>query len=171
MLVTSNEHLKKLDENLDAIIKVYRHLLSLVRKEREILVSANLDDLNQNNRAKEAALVRARQLEGERIEIVGQLAVAEGLDASTTKLLDFAKHFGGEVGDRLRQLHSVLDLLLKRVKEFNKQNEVLVNSALDTVTGAMTNIKETVSEKRTYQQGGKLQTAQTESGQLVSKEA
>jgi hypothetical protein len=167
----SKEHLDKLDQNLDGIIKVYRHLLSLVRKEREILVSAVLDDLNQNNRAKETTLIRAKQLEAERIEIVKKLALSEGLDAETAKLLDFARHFGGETGDRLRQMHSVLDLLLKRVKEFNRQNEVLVNSALETVTGAMTNIRETISEKRTYQQGGKLQSAQAESGQLVSKEA
>lgn len=170
MSTTTQEQLKKLDDNLDAIIKVYRHLLSLVRKEREILISANLDDLNQNNRAKEAALIRARQLEADRIDVVKDLAYSEGLDPST-KLLDFSRHFGGEIGDRLRQLHSVLDLLLKRVKEFNRQNEVLVNSALAAVTGGMTNIRETISEKRNYKPGGQLQSAQAENGQLVSKEA
>jgi len=167
----SAELITKLDQSLDGIIKVYRHLLGLVRREREILISAQLDDLQQNNKAKEAALVKVRQLEAERITIVHELAQSEGLDPKGTRLLDFAKHFDGPVGERFRQLHTVLDLLLKRVKEFNQQNEVLVNSALQSVTGAMTNIRETISEKRTYQQGGKLQAAQAESGQLVSKEA
>lgn len=160
----------KLDQTLDSIIKVYRQLLDVVRKEREILISANLDDLNQNNRTKEATLIRARQLEAERLQLAQELSKAEGLDTERIRLLDFAQHFGGEVGDRFRRLHSVLDLLLKRVKEFNLQNEVLVHSALDTVTGAMTDIKETISDKRTYKQGGKLQGTQTEAGQLVSRE-
>jgi hypothetical protein len=162
--------IQKLDENLVSIIKVYRQLLSLVRKEREILIAANLDDLQQNNKAKEATLIKARQLEEGRLVVARSLAQQHGLDPETTRLLDFARHFGGATGDRLRQLHSVLDLLLKRVKEFNQQNELLVHSALDAVTGSMSNIRDTISEKRVYKAGGQMQSSHAEAGQLVSKE-
>ena len=51
---------------LDEQIRVYRHLLECVRKEKDILDSANLDDLNENNRTKEAFLLKIRALETQR---------------------------------------------------------------------------------------------------------
>lgn len=166
----SRELIQKLDGNLDEIIKVYRHLLNVVRKEREILVSADLEELNLNNRSKEAMLIKARSLEESRIAIVNELAVAEGLDEGI-KLKDLALHFGGAEGDRFQKLHSVLNLLLKRVREHNQYNEALVNSALDTVTGGMQSIRDSVGDRRNYKKGGKLNEAKPGSGRLVSKEA
>jgi flagellar biosynthesis/type III secretory pathway chaperone len=166
----SLEHYKKLDQLLSDVIRVYRHLLAVVRKEREILISSNLDDLNENNKAKEAMLLKARSLEEERQQCCRELALLEGLEPDNTKLLDFARHFGGEEGEKLRRVHSVLDLVIKRVREFNQQNELLVHSALDTITGAMTDIKETIAPKKTYQKGGKMASANPGSGSLVRKE-
>ena len=166
----SRELIQKLDSNLDEIIKVYRHLLNVVRKEKEILIAADLDELNLNNRSKEAMLIKARSLEESRQAIVKELAEAEGL-ASDIRLKDLALHFGGAEGERFQKLHSVLNLLLKRVREHNQYNEGLVSSALDTVTGGMQNIRESVGEQRNYKKGGKLNDAQPGSGRLVSKEA
>lgn len=166
----SMELYKKLELNLDDLVKVYRHLLNVVRKEREILVSANLDELNENNRNKETTLVKARSLEEARIQIVKELSVAEGLNEST-KLLEFARQIGGEIGDRLRSRQSVLELLLKRVKEHNLQNEVLVNSALDTITGGIGAIRDGLKDKPTYKKSGGKTSRPAESGQLVSREA
>jgi hypothetical protein len=164
------ENYKKLESSLDALVKLYRQVLNVVRREREILVSANLDDLNENNKTKELLLVKARQLEVERIHVFKKCAQVEGLHEGT-RLLEFANHLGGEEGERLRNLQSVLELLLKRVKEFNAQNEVLVSSALDKVTGAMGNICDSLKEKPTYKKSGGVVSRPAESGQLVSKEA
>lgn len=164
------EHFKNLEKCLDELIKVYRHVLAVVRKERDILVSANLDDLNENNKTKETMLIKARQLEAERIQVTRKFAAAEGISEST-RLLEFANHIGGEQGDRLRNMQSVLELLLKRVREFNSQNEILVNSALDKVTGAMGQICNSLKDKPTYKKSGGVTSRPTESGQLVSKEA
>jgi FlgN protein len=161
---------KKLETKLDDLVKVYRHLLGVVRKEREILIAANIDDLNENNKSKEAMLIKAGHLEEERKAIAKDLAIAEGLSVET-RLLDFARHVGGTLGDHLRNQHSVLDLLLKRVKEFNAENEVLVRSALDSVTGSMGSIRDSLKDKPTYKKSGGITSRPTESGQLVSKEA
>ncbi|MEQ1666248.1 MAG: hypothetical protein ABL927_12830, partial [Bdellovibrionales bacterium] len=59
----SLELYKKLELSLNELIKVYRHLLGVVRKEKDILVSANLNDLNENNKSKEAMLNQAHKLE------------------------------------------------------------------------------------------------------------
>lgn len=164
------EHFKNLEKCLDGLIKVYRQVLNVVRKEREILIAANLDELNENNKTKETMLIKARQLEADRIQVAKAFALAEGLSEST-RLLEFANHMGGESGDRLRNMQSVLELLLKRVRELNVQNEVLVNSALEKVTGAMGSICNSLKDKPTYKKTGGVTNRPTESGQLVSKEA
>lgn len=156
---------------LEEQIKVYRHLLEVVRKEKEILVAANLDDLNENNRTKEAMLIKVRGLETQRLAHAHEVYLALGLEGGeNARLLEIARHVPEEQADKLRNIHSVLDLLLRRVQEYNRQNETLVNSALQNITGAMKEIKSTLEEKPTYQKKGEVE-GHSSSGQLVSREA
>ena len=102
-----------LSENLDQLIKAYRALLEIVRKEKDILVAAKIEDLNENNKAKDAILVRVRSLENSRMKCARDLALATGTDVDQPRLLELASKLEESKGDRLRNLHSVLDLLIK----------------------------------------------------------
>ena len=51
------EVFKDLTDVLEDEIKIYRSLLDLVRREKEILIAAKIDDLNSNNKAKEAFIL------------------------------------------------------------------------------------------------------------------
>lgn len=154
---------------LDEQIKIYRHLLEVVRKEKEILVAANLDELNENNRAKEAMLIKIRALEVERTRVAAHVAQELGLKGDAPRLLEIANHLPDESGEKLRSIHSVLELLLKRVQEYNRQNEILVQSALNNITGAMNAIKGTLESKATYQKKGEVE-GHTAAGNLVSRQ-
>ncbi len=166
----SIECLKKIEQQLNELVRVYRHVLEVVRKEREILISANLDDLNENNKAKEAMLIKARQIEDERLATMAELIRHEQL-SENARLAELARLVGGDLGERFRNLQSVLELLFKRVKEFNAQNELLVKSALDSITGAMGSITNSLKDKGTYKKTGSVETRPADAGQLVSKEA
>ena len=155
---------------LEDQIKVYRHLLDTVRKEKEILISANLDELNENNRSKEALLIKIRSLEASRMKAAVEVYRSLGLPGDEPRLTEIARYVNGELSSRLHNIHSVLELLLKRVQEFNQQNEVLVQSALSNITGAMNAIKSTLAEKPTYQKKGEVE-GHASAGQLVSREA
>lgn len=159
---------EKLVASLRDLIRIYRSLLEVVRKEKEILVAASLDELNENNRTKEAMLLKIKGTEQLRSKYVSLIANQEKLNEPS--LLDLAVHLGGAQGDELRKLHSVLVLLLTRVQEFNKQNEILVNSALETVTGAMRNVREELADKSTYKRGGTIDKELHEAGHLVRRE-
>lgn len=154
---------------LEEQVKVYRHLLEVVRKEKEILVAANLDELNENNRTKEAMLIKVRALEADRVKLAGEVAAALGLSGEP-RLLEIARHVPEAEADKLRNMHSVLELLLRRVQEYNRQNEALVQSALQNITGAMKAIKGSLEAKPTYQKKGEVE-GHASAGQLVSKEA
>ncbi len=163
--------LDQLIQILDEQIRVYRHLLEIVRKENEILISANLDDLNENNKSKEAMLIKIRSLENDRISLAKAVGESLGLEDSAPRLIEIARHVQDEKAEKLRNMHSVLELLLKRVQEHNKKNEVLVQSALANITGAMNNLKSVLEDKKTYKRKGDLGKSPNIAGQLVSKEA
>ena len=169
-ILNTQELVNGLLDALEEQIKIYRALLDVVRKEKEILVSANLDDLNENNRAKEAMLIKIRSLEGQRLTLAAQIYQSLGLQGEQPRLLEIARHVRVEDGDKLRSVHSVLELLLRRVQEYNRQNETLVQSALNNITGAMNAIKATLQDKPTYQKQGGVEGV-TSAGMLVSREA
>jgi flagellar biosynthesis/type III secretory pathway chaperone len=151
---------------------VYRHLLEVVRKEKEILIAAKLDDLTENNRTKEAMLLKIRALETDRITLTNELCKEIGYTQEEPRLLEIARLLGGEAQERLQSIHSVLELLLRRVQEYNQQNESLVQSALANITGAMNAIRGTLQDgKATYQRKGEVAATPAASGQLVSREA
>src|SRR6185437_12572675 len=101
MKTESRDSFEQLEKSLDELIKVYRGVLNVVRQERDILISTQLEALSENNLTKEKMLVKARQLEEERQKAARVLAGIEGLPENA-KLIEFAKHFGGEAGERLR---------------------------------------------------------------------
>jgi flagellar biosynthesis/type III secretory pathway chaperone len=164
------ENVETLVTILEEQIRIYRHLLEIVRKEKDILVSANLDDLNENNRTKEAMLLKIRALESQRLTASNDVYQELGLGDEPPRLLEMARHLENESADRLRNIHSVLELLLRRVQEFNKQNEALVQAALSNITGAMNAIRGTLASHPTYQKKGEVEGV-TSAGQLVSREA
>jgi flagellar biosynthesis/type III secretory pathway chaperone len=169
---SSSHSYQELCEGLDQLIKVYRHLLETVRKERDILVAAKLEELNENNKVKEAHLLRIRSLENARLKATRDLAAAIGLEGPSPRLLELAHRLSGEQGVRLRNYHSVLDLLVKRVSEVNKGNEDLVQQALKNISGAMEAIREELSPKATYSRTGATPaSARPDSaGHLVSRD-
>lgn len=167
----NNENLyTDLAETLESLVKVYRSLLDVVRREKEILVASKLEDLNENNKAKDAMLVKIRSLENHRGKQARDLAQAVGGDVENPRLLDIAIHCDPQWQDRLRNIHSVLELLVRRVSEVNKQNEELVQAALKNITGAMDSIREGLKPKATYARQGSIAQQKTDSGHLVKRE-
>lgn len=161
-------------ECLENLVKVYRALLDVVRREKEILVVSKLDELNENNKSKDAILIRIRSLENQRMKSARDLAQAVGADIEQPRLLDIANRCEAAWSDRLRNLHSVLDLLVRRVAEVNKQNEELVQAALTNITGAMEAIRDGLKPKATtYGPKGNLGAGPKAElqPQIVSKEA
>ena len=155
---------------LEDQVKVYRLLLDLVRKEKEILISANLDDLNENNRGKEAMLIKIRGLELQRQRWALEVHRELNLEGDEPRLLDLARHLDEVRSERLRSVHNVLELLLRRVQDYNRGNEALVHSALSNITDAMNQLKGNLQDKSTYQKKGE-KGASPAAGHLVSREA
>ncbi len=158
----------KLVEVLEHEVTVYRHLLELVRKEKDILISPEVEELNASNEAKEAMVTKLKLLERNREKVSRELAETLGLEEEPPRLQEIAAKLGFERGDKLRTIQTTLQTLIKRIKTLNQQNEALVQSALSSIHGAMDAIKENLAEKPTYEKKGKMD-QKPGSGRFVSK--
>ena len=162
---------QNLISSLEELTKLYRQLLEVVRKEREILLSANLDELLACNESKETLLMKIKMADLLRAKHAEELAAVVGADKNDPRLLEIAKKAGGALGDRLRAIHGALELVIQRTMELNRDNETYVQSALQTLRGAMGDIKETLGGKKTYGRKGTYKPGPDQTSNFVSKEA
>jgi hypothetical protein len=91
-------------------------------------------------------------------------------DVDNPRLLVLAQKMGGHEGDRLRSLHSALDIVIRRMTEINKENEEYAKSALKTLDGALQDIKGSLSGKKTYEKSGQYKSGSDTAGHFVRKE-
>lgn len=165
---------QKLITNLEELTKLYRSLLDIIRKEKEILVEANIQKLDESNKAKEAVLHKIRSQDSARERYAKEFAQALGLtgnEALQPRLLELAKKVQGEAANRLRSIHATLEILVKRSSDLNRENEEYTQAALKNLNGALNNIKDTLGGKKTYSRQGTMAGAGPDkAGNFVSKE-
>jgi flagellar biosynthesis/type III secretory pathway chaperone len=158
--------------SLDQLVRVYRHLLDIVRKENEVLVKAELAEVPKINEAKEKLVLKVRELDEKWQESALQIAQQLKLNNRQPTLLELSQNFQGEEKKKLEQLHSVLNMIVSRIIEWNQKNEVLVQAALSHITGAMDSITNTLNENPTYKNSGNMEVDNKDAqGRLVSREA
>lgn len=162
---------EKLLNNLEDMTKQYRLLLDCVRKEKEFLLQTKIEELNVNNVLKEQILAKIKGIDGLRVNYASDLAQIIGVAHVEPRLLEIAQQMAGAEGDKLRTIHSTLELITKRLVELNDENATYAESALMTVNSAMENVKESLMGQKTYQKKGTYQQGYDKSGHLVSKEA
>ncbi len=161
----------KLTANLDELTKLYRSLLEVCRKEKDLLIAADITKLDENNKNKEMILYKIRSQDGARERYAKELALLIGGDVHNPRLLELAKILNGAEADRLRVLHGSLEMLVSRVASLNKENEQYAQSALGTLNGALNNIKDSLSGKKTYARQGTMEFGPDKAGNFVRKEA
>jgi hypothetical protein len=161
---------QRLINNLEDLTKQYRQMLELVRREKELLIAANIEKLSENNQSKEGLLYKIKTLDSFREKYAKEFAFAIGADSTQPRLLELANVVSGAEGDRLRSIHATLQLLVGRVQGLNKENEEFANNALNKLGGALDEIKGTLSGKRTYGQKGTIAHGPDKAGNFVSKE-
>jgi len=169
-----NELFQELVKHLSQLVLVYRHLLDLVRKEKQLLLNADLETLKEITDSKEKMLKKIKDLENQWMATAVKIYSATGLKAQdqSPRLAEIATQYFGKDQEKLVRIRAVLNLLVQRTSAVNRQNETLTQSALSHVSGAMTAIKNTLNKKNsTYEKKGKRNEQPSEtSGRLVSKE-
>lgn len=161
----------KLVINLEELVKHYRHLLDVVRKEKELLLSSQfVEPLIENNHHKETLVTKIRAVDTLRLRYAQELCVQLKMNHENPRLLEIATVMGGEEGQRLRSLHAALDLVIHRLVQINKENEVLAQAGLKFITGAVDSLKGALAGKKTYEKKGAYKMGPDQAGNFVNKQ-
>lgn len=154
-------------QNLQELILGYRDLYEIVLEEFEILIGADREKLEQNNIKKEKIILHLQHLDQDRQKIAYHFSPVQSKEL--LRLLQIADLLGGQEANLLREAHSTLDTLIRRIAEKNKSNAEYAESALKTLNGALGNVKETLSGKKTYERKGGYKQGPDVSGNFISK--
>ena len=146
-------------------LAVYSLLQELLVSERDVLVSADLTQLSEFQRSKQAFIDRLRILEGERSQILARFP------APHPKMIsEILPRVSESEREELSQLRDILMMAAQSVKELNQGVEALAESALQNVRGVMGGLREEMKPKKTYQRKGQIAPTEVGSGRLVEKE-
>ena len=169
-----DEALEKLKNYLDHLGTEYEDLSRVMHLEREFLITADIDELGRARDLKEALLSKINKLEVERIQVAEAVGEYLGLKDNPPRLLQIVAGLKSvkrnKEADQLLGYHQSLEAQLKSVQEQNKENEVYALKALEMIQGAVGNIKDSLSGKKTYHRSGSMKSATKDSGNFVSKE-
>ncbi len=160
----------KLEFNLEELTKLYRQLVEQLRKEKEVLLSGDAEKINESTKMKDFFLMKIKSLDSLRMKYATELAKELNLDDNQPRLLELARQFEGDRGNKLRGMHSALEILFKRIPELNKENEEYAKSALRYLKTAMDNVKDNLAGQKTYHRTGNVERGPERAGHFVKKE-
>jgi len=164
-----NEHFERLKECLEDQQRVYQALLDLVIQEKDLLIHADIAELDKSNKHKEALVGKAKGLDRVREVRVDELLASLQIPPQKIRLTELAQHFSGKEAELLLAYQKSLTLVLERLKEVNVQNEKLTQSAKKAIDGVISVLKGQLPENKVYKKKGSLQ-KNTHPGSIVSKE-
>jgi flagellar biosynthesis/type III secretory pathway chaperone len=161
----------KLISSLEILAGQYRDLLDLLRKEKDLLLTADYENLILLTKEKEILLSRIRAADMARERYAQEMKIILGLESSTPRLVEIIDRLSGREKERLQSLYQMLSLLIERAQILNRENEVYARSGLEMIEGAFRNVKETLNPQKTYGRNKQLKTGVSSMGSLSEREA
>ncbi|MES3036470.1 MAG: flagellar protein FlgN [Bdellovibrionota bacterium] len=155
-------------QNLETLQSFYVELEASLWEEHRGLISAEGERIEQANVSKEMLLQKITLAEKNREALV--LQIGQQLGKPNASLKEIAE-MAGDLRPQLLKKRDDLRTLIARVQDINAQNREYAENALKVLGGALTNIKDTLSGKKTYQKKGKLGKGPEQAGHFVSREA
>jgi flagellar biosynthesis/type III secretory pathway chaperone len=108
---------------LEEEVRGYSELLSLLRKEKEAILSFRPGEIEEMAKEKDALVLKLRLLDDERKRLLREQVAEEGLEPDLMTLYQ-------RTGDgRLPELRSRLKSLLIGIQELNELNRILIDRA------------------------------------------
>lgn len=128
--------MRELAERLINLIKdeedVLESFLDCLTRQKECIVNNQIDQFDETVQEQERLIVRIRELETGRIDVVRSIANFAGSedDVTLTRLIEMNL---GETSEELKSLKKTLAGLIERVKRANRVNQYLIKRSLSFV--------------------------------------
>lgn len=145
---------RELEHAMQSIAACYKELLGIGTQKHKALATMNLKALEAVVKEEERLVAKIERLEGDRKEILTELARREEGITPDMKLRDLCRLCPDKTeAEALHRLHTELDSLTQQVKDAGTGNTLLAESALAAVTANLNRIGG-VSAGSSYGAGG-----------------
>ncbi len=149
--------LKELLKLLEDEIKIFRSLLPVFKKEKEAVLTSDLNELNKASAAKEKLLFNMRSLEKKRTHVMNKLAESLELLPDELTLKTLAQSVKKPYSIRLKNCSIQLLKLTKSISSANTGNKNIFAHSLNFVKGALTLLQNIIAPGQVYHRTGKVQ--------------
>jgi len=129
--------LKKLLGLLEEEIYLCSELVSMLQKEKEAVVSSDLDDLNTICKGKETFILKIKILEDQRSHIIEKAADLMDLPSRFLTLTKLSEMVEEPYSSSLKKSGSNLFALLQTIQKINQSNKPVVLHSLKLVRSSM----------------------------------
>ncbi len=138
--------------------EVLRCLLSVMQKEKGVMVESDLDGLNTLSKEKEILLLKIRIFEEQRLKIIKSLADFTGNESEKLTLNKLAQIVKEPYSSRFENEHSRFSSLLQTIQEVNQGNMYLMNHSLGVVRSSLKLIGNLMTPNPVYYDTGMIRT-------------
>lgn len=163
-----------LHQNLQKMIGFHCNLMEVVRAERDALVNVAVKDIQETVSSKQALVESIRQTEAERLRTTTEIAVKLKRplrELTLSELILVVQGHDLKLADQFRSSLNTLTVLVQRVSDLNKDNQLFVEHSLQHVDAMKKNVMgESVPKSNTYTQQGQ-RSAPVKGARFISKEA
>lgn len=156
---------------LDELVGHYKKLLELTRQETEVIEALDRAKLDEFNQQKDDILRKIKLTDSFRERYARELAHLLNIESDYPRLLELAEKVDAPLAEAFRQSHAVLTLIIERLAQVQRKNQLLVEAQLRVLQGALSELKASVTQKPTYGKHKKLESHSQAVGVLREQEA
>jgi len=150
-------HLDSLLDLLKREIVVYKELQATISHEKAILLKPSLERILESNSKKETVILKAKMLEEGRLKLVRKIAKMLDLEEREINLTTLCSYADPDQEKKLKECQSILNGLLAKNKEMNKNNKELLDYSLHFLQGSVDFIHSLFSSaSASYMPSGKM---------------
>lgn len=120
-------------ENFSRQVQCYRDLLQVARRKKDILVAGKVQELDKLIGVEQALLLRARQLEEERLSLLEGVGAELKRDPGELTREHLFSRLTGEEREEAGRLEAELREVLTQLQEENQLNQQLIKQALEFI--------------------------------------
>jgi flagellar biosynthesis/type III secretory pathway chaperone len=151
-----NGLLSELVAILDQEIELHKELLSLVHRDRELIIELCPEEIFENNKKKETVVLKIKMLEESRLLLLDRLSPHYGVSSPKLTLSKVASLAEEPYRSRLDACRSTLLALIKSIRDVNQSNSLIVKDSLHYFECSLDFLHYTSAASPTYLDSGRI---------------
>jgi flagellar biosynthesis/type III secretory pathway chaperone len=136
---------------------LYRELLSILKKEKDVIIELSVDEIMKCIKEKETLGLKLRMLEESRITIIKSLSDRLNIQEEDIKLSRLSEIVDEPYSSQFKRYSSDIRALIKDINEINRYNKEFIEHSLTSIRGSLALLNQLISPNLTYLQTGELE--------------